>query len=450
MESHMSKYLYELISLLTSRASEGVLWIGKVWQLRRTASKRCWRLWLVFFALAVLASLWGPLVASAQSSDSSQVHIVSWGETLHAISRQYGVNVEQLRIANNLAAPNSIYAGQRLIIPGIQQRSSTNPENPYHIVRSGENLFRIALRYDLSIGELAALNNLDTNDTLVVGQKLTLPTIDDDAEFPLTAQENENTASTGQVAQVYVVQNGDTLSSISRATGVSIASIVANNNILNPSSIHVGQRLVIPGAATVTSRQGYTPDETSFRHIVQAGETLTSIAAQYATNPWMLAQVNSIANPSLLYIGQILTIPTQDAVSRLANEIPVAPSKSIIVDVSEQRTFVYENGAIRWVFVSSTGIPGADTWRGEFQIQNKIQNAYASTWDLQMPYWMGFYWAGPLQNGFHALPILSSGVRLWENLLGRPASYGCVILSERDAQLLFEWAEIGTPVTVQD
>jgi lipoprotein-anchoring transpeptidase ErfK/SrfK len=119
-----------------------------------------------------------------------------------------------------------------------------------------------------------------------------------------------------------------------------------------------------------------------------------------------------------------------------------------VVDLSDQRTYVYENGALLWTFVVSTGMPGSETWQGNFQIQNKIPVAYAATWDLQMPWWLGFYWAGSLQNGFHALPILSNGVRLWEGLLGQPASYGCVILSEADAQSLYNWAEIGTPVSV--
>jgi lipoprotein-anchoring transpeptidase ErfK/SrfK len=167
----------------------------------------------------------------------------------------------------------------------------------------------------------------------------------------------------------------------------------------------------------------------------------------------VLAQINNLSNPSLLYSGQTLTIPASGALTQTTpqadNSVPAA-NKHIIVDVSDQRAYIYENGDLKWTFVISTGIPGRETWRGEFKIQNKLPNAYASTWDLQMPYWLGFYWAGPLQNGFHALPILSNGVRLWEGLLGAPASYGCVILSVEDAPLLYDWADIGTPVTVRD
>jgi hypothetical protein len=75
--------------------------------------------------------------------------------------------------------------------------------------------------------------------------------------------------------------------------------------------------------------------------------------------------------------------------------------------------------------------------------------AYAYLWSLQMPYWLGFYHTGYLENGFHALPIMSSGAVLWDGYLGTPVSYGCVILSYPDAETLYNWAEIGTEVIVQ-
>jgi lipoprotein-anchoring transpeptidase ErfK/SrfK len=66
-----------------------------------------------------------------------------------------------------------------------------------------------------------------------------------------------------------------------------------------------------------------------------------------------------------------------------------------------------------------------------------------------MPYWMGIYWAGHLQNGFHALPVRADGSVLWDGYLGTPVSYGCIILSTADAAALYQWAQVGTPVTIQ-
>jgi lipoprotein-anchoring transpeptidase ErfK/SrfK len=63
---------------------------------------------------------------------------------------------------------------------------------------------------------------------------------------------------------------------------------------------------------------------------------------------------------------------------------------------------------------------------------------------------MAVYAAGSdFYNGIHGLPTLSSGRRLWEGLLGSPASYGCIILGLEEAETLYEWAEIGVVVVVE-
>ncbi len=123
-------------------------------------------------------------------------------------------------------------------------------------------------------------------------------------------------------------------------------------------------------------------------------------------------------------------------------------SKYILVDISEQHMYVYENDSLLYSFVASTGMNNA-TRVGNFAVQSKIPNAYGSTWNIWMPNWLGIYWAGGLENGIHALPILPSGATLWEGFLGRPVSYGCVVLGTSDSQLLYDWAEIGVPVEIQ-
>jgi lipoprotein-anchoring transpeptidase ErfK/SrfK len=129
---------------------------------------------------------------------------------------------------------------------------------------------------------------------------------------------------------------------------------------------------------------------------------------------------------------------------------PEPNPQRIIVDVSEQRMYVYQGGNLLWKWVVSTGEPGRDTAIGQFAVQSKIKNAYASTWNLDMPYWLGIYWSGPMENGIHALPIQrATGYKLWDGYLGQRVSYGCVILSDENAQTLFNWAKIGTPVIIQ-
>ena len=123
-------------------------------------------------------------------------------------------------------------------------------------------------------------------------------------------------------------------------------------------------------------------------------------------------------------------------------------SKYILVDISEQHMYVYENDALIHSFIASTGI-GNSTRVGTFAVQTKLPNAYASTWNLWMPSWLGIYYSHGLENGIHALPILSNGATLWAGFLGRPVSYGCVVLGTYEAQELYDWAELGTPVEIR-
>lgn len=123
-------------------------------------------------------------------------------------------------------------------------------------------------------------------------------------------------------------------------------------------------------------------------------------------------------------------------------------NKSILVDISDQHMYVYEGGYLAYSFVASTGMNNA-TRVGNFSVLNKIPKAYGATWNIWMPNWLGIYWAGSLQNGIHALPILPNGAQLWAGYLGTPISYGCVVLGAHEAQLLYNWADIGTPVNIQ-
>jgi len=111
---------------------------------------------------------------------------------------------------------------------------------------------------------------------------------------------------------------------------------------------------------------------------------------------------------------------------------------------------VYEHGQLIYDWPVSTGLPDSPTQRGVFQVLDKHEKAYASQWDLWMPYFITVYSAGGgVENGFHELPILANGQRLWEGALGHPASFGCIILGIPAAQTLYEWAEIGTVVVIQ-
>jgi lipoprotein-anchoring transpeptidase ErfK/SrfK len=143
--------------------------------------------------------------------------------------------------------------------------------------------------------------------------------------------------------------------------------------------------------------------------------------------------------------------PIQQATDQAQIPPPVINSngsKYILVDISEQHLYAYDNNTLVFSFVASTGINNA-TRVGTFAVQTKLDNAYGATWNIWMPNWLGIYYSGSLENGIHALPILSNGATLWEGFLGRPVSYGCVVLGTSESKMLYDWAEMGTTVEIQ-
>jgi LysM repeat protein len=196
------------------------------------------------------------------------------------------------------------------------------------------------------------------------------------------------------------------------------------------------------GGGEVTAE--LTPPPRIYR--VQPGDRLTIIGAKFGMPPGLIAEANPGVDLDQLHVGQELIIPPQDV---LTPYDPV-PGKKIVISIPEQRLRVYENGELLYDWPCSTGMKDSPTITGEFQVLSKEEMAYASQWDLQMPHFIGVYRAGGnTYNGIHALPILSNGQRLWAGHLGSRASFGCIVLGIEEAETLFNWAELGVPVTIE-
>lgn len=182
--------------------------------------------------------------------------------------------------------------------------------------------------------------------------------------------------------------------------------------------------------------------EACYRHGLQLQQAGNLRAAKTAYEDALSVMPDGAeAQAKLAEVNYLLTPPTP-------TPTPIPPKK-IVVDISEQRMYVYEGGILIYKWVCSTGEPGRDTRTGVFAVQSKIPEAYSSVWRLRMPYWLGIYWAGASENGIHALPINPNGTVLWAGLLGHRVSFGCIILDTPNAKTLYDWAEIGTPVIIQ-
>lgn len=184
-------------------------------------------------------------------------------------------------------------------------------------------------------------------------------------------------------------------------------------------------------------------------YTVSAGQTLAQIGEEVGIPYPYIQAANPGINADALSAGQTLTLPSRDVLVPLE---PV-PHKRIIISRSQQRMWAYENGQVVFDWPVSTGISSSPTAPGVFQVQSHEINAYAEQWNLYMPHFVGFYHPGPnveVMNGFHGFPTSASGgYLLWTNNLGRPATYGCILLSLENAATLYDWAEEGVVVEVR-
>lgn len=131
--------------------------------------------------------------------------------------------------------------------------------------------------------------------------------------------------------------------------------------------------------------------------------------------------------------------------------LPVASDsqKKIEIDLKKQRMFVFIDDKKIAEYVISTGKRTTPTKAGNFSIISKYPVAYGLIQGIvwTMPYFMGIYVASGTENGIHELPF-ANGWRepVWD--MGYPVSHGCVRLGIGDAEKVYNFAEIGTPVWV--
>ena len=113
----------------------------------------------------------------------NKIHIVKEGDTILSISKFYKIDKNLIIKLNELKDKNYIYIGQNLIISNDYQNSKeqrylkNQTRNSYHIVQAGENLTEISNKYKLKLESLIEINNLNNPDSIKVGRKLLLNTI---------------------------------------------------------------------------------------------------------------------------------------------------------------------------------------------------------------------------------------------------------------------------------
>lgn len=168
-------------------------------------------------------------------------HVVQPGETLYGIARAHGTTVYALQMANHLPNPDLIYAGQVLLLPGCQPGGDTTPPPKgctTYVVRPGDTLIGIAMRFGDSVTSLAYRNRIVNPDLIRAGQRLNVCR---SGGMPAPIPQPRPTCRA-----LHVVRPYESLYRISLFYGASIQAITAANAIANPNLIYAGQELCIP------------------------------------------------------------------------------------------------------------------------------------------------------------------------------------------------------------
>ncbi len=178
-------------------------------------------------------------------------------------------DVSRGRLRNlNRSLRGPVWRGEKRVPRGFELRVPRNPGGPpacevlakidsedryfaqipdrFHRVRRGDTLGEIASMYGIGVRRLAALNNLRSADRIRAGQRLRLPL---PAGPDRIAEGDGEGEGEGEGDGTYTVRRGDTLGSIARRVGMSVASLSAANGLEDPSRIYPGQELQVDGSA---------------------------------------------------------------------------------------------------------------------------------------------------------------------------------------------------------
>ena len=201
----------------------------------------------------------------------------------------------QLSKQNFRAQPRRPIVVEKQSEEAVEDRSETDTKASAYTVQKGDTLYKIAKNFNVTVAQLVRVNNLSDKNRLSIGMELVIP--------------NESDNSSINKTDIYVVQKGDTLTSIANRFQTTIAALKQNNK-LSKDTIYVGQKLYVNG---VTEAQSSLQESSSSfsqidteKYVVKAGDALYNIAKRCGMTVQELIQINNIQDPKALQIGQVL------------------------------------------------------------------------------------------------------------------------------------------------
>jgi LysM repeat protein len=144
---------------------------------------------------------------------------------------------------------------------------------------------------------------------------------------------------------IYIIQPGDTLSSIADRFNVKLADLMSANNITDANTIQAGEQLVIPGLEGVTG--------TLNSEVINFGESFNSLVRQTQIPAALIEKLNHIISPSEFYVGANMIVSDQNSASALTNRMTARAGESLLEMSVKQNTDP-------WTVATLNGLAG--TW----------------------------------------------------------------------------------------
>lgn len=259
---------------------------------------------------AVAASVVG---GQAITVAASTTYSVKTGDTLYDIGLKNNLSVSEIKLTNHLNS-NTIYPGQSLIL-GTSSPQAQASSSATYTVQSGDTLSKIASDHQMSVAQIATLNGIGNVNLISVGQVLKVSGTSTSSNVTPEKTNASPAGNSAASATTYTVKSGDTLSRIAASQHMSLGQLAALNGITNVNLIRVGQVLKInqttnnatPAAADQPA-QVNTPMASPATYTVVAGDTLSKIASVNHMSLANLASLNGISNVNAINIGQVLHI----------------------------------------------------------------------------------------------------------------------------------------------
>jgi LysM repeat protein len=191
------------------------------------------------------------------------------------------------------------------------RRTETAPELT-HIVEQGDTLYSLGRRYGVPWRVLMEHNHLHDPVSLCAGQILRIPEAAEEKgprREPLASGTTAGVATDGERSgeqMTHIVKEGETLYSLGRRYGVPWQTLMAYNDLQDPTSLHAGQILkvrVADGVAGGIASEG----ETLYK--VQEGDNLYEIGLLFGMSWKCIAERNGLTEPDEIFVGQVLRIP---------------------------------------------------------------------------------------------------------------------------------------------